>query len=445
MTKPKVFIHVETEPQCRLFNDCEALAGFDITQSHAEWVEELVDLAPVLAIIESANISARDSDVLTQSGILNTTEFVFVSPGAPNPHLDVLVKKSAAVHLRTPIDPEFLQDFCRDLLQDLESESADSPAVNNSSLDQFGLLVGSSNVMKHLYRTLRRVARSTASVLVEGESGVGKELVANTIHLASARAEAPFVAINCGALSPDLIDSELFGHIKGAFTGAVRDHQGVFEQAQGGTLFLDEVTEMPLEHQVKLLRVLETGEYRPVGSQRLLRADVRILAATNRDPQRAIIEGHLREDLYFRLAHFPINVPPLREREGDILGLAEHFLAYRNAAEGGQLGFSESAKASIQAHSWPGNVRELKHVIERAAILADEMITEEHLVLENPPPNFEERLEVPTGTSLEEIEREAITQTLTENEGNKTQTAQQLGISVKTLYNKLDKYESLDS
>ncbi len=442
MKKPRAFVYLESEQQRDLLNQCLALGDFDIYQSTGDWAQELIELAPSIAIIECDAITKAQSERLIGAGVLNTVEFVFVSSGTPDPQLDDLVKQSAAVHLRPPVDPEYLQELCNDLALELESDSGNNPAISSSSLDQFGLLVGSSLVMKQLYRTLRRVAKSTANVLIEGESGVGKELVANTIHLASARSEAPFIAINCGALSPELIDSELFGHVKGAFTGAVRDHQGVFEQAEGGTLFLDEVTEMPLEQQVKLLRVLETGEYKPVGGQRLLRADVRVVAATNRDPQRAIEEGYLREDLYFRLAHFPISVPPLRDREGDVIGLAEHFLAYRNATEGEQLGFTHPAAEAIQSYDWPGNVRELKHVIERAAILADEVITEEQLALESPPPNFDGRLDVPTRTSLEVIEREAITQTLSENDGNKTQTAQELGISVKTLYNKLDKYES---
>ncbi|MGO3799759.1 MAG: sigma 54-interacting transcriptional regulator, partial [Vibrio casei] len=217
---------------------------------------------------------------------------------------------------------------------------------------------------------------------------------------------------------------------------------GVFKQAEGGTLFLDEITEMPIEHQVKLLRVLETGEYRPVGSNSVNMANTRIIAATNRDPQVAIEEQYLREDLYFRLAHFPIQVPPLRERDGDIVSLAKHFIAHRNANETASKTILNSAIKKIAAHNWPGNVRELKHSIERAFILADDIIKEEHLIFDTPPLETGTTMEemIPAGVPLEEIEKAAIINTLEENLGNKTETAQDLGISVKTLYNKLDKY-----
>ncbi|MBU2115470.1 MAG: sigma 54-interacting transcriptional regulator, partial [Gammaproteobacteria bacterium] len=214
-------------------------------------------------------------------------------------------------------------------------------------------------------------------------------------------------------------------------------------QAQGGSLFLDEITEMPLEQQVKLLRVLESGEYRPVGSEKVCQANVRIIAATNRDPQQAIADGVLREDLYFRLAQFPMQVPPLRERADDIIGLAHHFLAYRNAKEQLQKQLSAEAEQLIASHSWPGNVRELKHAIERAYILADKLLQPEHLLLETPPePSAESNLsDVPSGVPLQQIEKAAILNTLAQNDGNKTDTAEQLGISVKTLYNKLEKYQ----
>jgi DNA-binding NtrC family response regulator len=296
--------------------------------------------------------------------------------------------------------------------------------------------------MLKLYRTIRKVAITEANVLITGESGAGKELVANTLHLASFRSDKPFVAINCGALTPELIDSELFGHIKGAFTGAHRDHQGVFAQAEGGTLFLDEITEMPIEQQVKLLRVLENGEYRPVGSDKTFTANVRIAAATNRDPMQAIAEDMLREDLYFRLAQFPIAVPPLRDRAEDIIGLAQHFLAYRNVQEQQSKRFSTEAQNLIANHGWPGNVRELKHAVERAYILADNTIEAEHLLLDEHNAGSElTTIDIPTGIRLDELEKAAILTTLAKNGGNKTDTAQQLGVSVKTLYNKLEKYQ----
>lgn len=368
-------------------------------------------------------------------------DFIFVSTGIPNPELDEMMRQGAGYHFRTPIEFKQIEEVLKDYYLELTSGDDSSTSIPTSEIDQFGMLTGSSPVMKKLYRTIRRVATSASNVLIQGESGSGKELVAQTIHSQSKRNLQPFIAINCGALAPELIDSELFGHIKGAFTGANRDHKGIFAQAEGGTLFLDEVTEMPLEQQVKLLRVLETGEYRQIGSQILQHADVRILAATNRDPIQAIEEGVLREDLYFRLAQFPIQVPPLRARGDDIGELAKHFLAYRCNEEQVFKSFSDAAFNKITDYHWPGNVRELRHTIERAFILAETIINTQHLVFEsaaeaNETPNEQ----LPTGMSLEEIEKMAILQAMQENEGNKTETAQQLGISIKTLYNKLDKY-----
>ena len=239
----------------------------------------------------------------------------------------------------------------------------------------------------------------------------------------------------------ELVESELFGHIKGAFTGANSNRAGVFEQAEGGTLFLDELTEMPMEHQVKLLRVLETGEYKPVGSEDSRIADVRIVAATNRDPLQAIEEGIFREDLYFRVAHFPITVPPLRDRNDDIDGLAIHFLAHRNAEESSAKEITKEALERIKEYHWPGNVRELLHTIERAYILADDVVGIEHLILEGSSAGLETDI---GNDSLEDIEKKVILQTLSELDGNKSETAEKLGISVKTLYNKLKKYDDID-
>jgi DNA-binding NtrC family response regulator len=298
--------------------------------------------------------------------------------------------------------------------------------------------------MRKLFRVIRKAAASHVNVLVNGESGVGKELVANTIHLMSDRRDQEIMTLNCGAISPELIESELFGHIKGAFTGATETRTGIFEQADGSTLFLDEVTEMPLEQQVKLLRVLETGEFKKVGSNEIQHCDVRVVSATNRDPAQAINDEIFREDLYFRLAQFPIKVPPLRARGEDIVGLAQHFLAYRNNEENTATVISEAALEKLSSHAWPGNVRDLKYTIERAYILAESVIEANHILLDS----LEEpttSLSVPEGLSLEEIEKQAILKTLDETGGKKNETAERLGISVKTLYNKLEKYKADES
>jgi DNA-binding NtrC family response regulator len=445
MSLPTLFIELKDKSLLTQISSLNELSNFDVIQNEVQehWITKLQQHKPHAAIVEVSGFSRDDFDKLANSPELDEIDLVIISSGDPNENLDMMMNHGAIFHFRTPIDTEVLEETLADFSHFFRQKQEEGDRVATSDLDQFGMLVGSSKPMHSLYRTLRRVARTEANILIVGESGAGKELVAQTIHLASNRKNHPFVAINCGAISPELVDSELFGHEKGAFTGANRHHQGVFKQAEGGTLFLDEITEMPLEHQVKLLRVLETGEYRPVGSNALSIANTRIVAATNRDPKVAIEEQFLREDLFFRLAHFPINVPPLRERGDDIVGLAKHFIAHRNANETAAKTILNSSLKKIAAHNWPGNVRELKHCIERAFILADDTIKDEHLIFDTPPLETGTTLEemVPAGVTLEKIEKAAIINTLEENEGNKKETAEDLGISIKTLYNKLEKYQ----
>jgi DNA-binding NtrC family response regulator len=312
-------------------------------------------------------------------------------------------------------------------------------AASRPAVGRFGSLVGSSPAMLAVYAMIERVAPTAATVLVVGESGSGKELVARTIHEQSDRRRGPFVAINCGAIPANLIEAELFGHEKGAFTGASRQHRGCFERASGGTLFLDEIAEMPLEMQVRLLRVLETSRYVRVGGDHELRSDVRVLAATNRDPQVAVREGRLREDLLYRLAVFPIRLPPLREREGDAESLARQFLHEHNQQFGTTKRFSHAALAAIRDFDWPGNVRELRNAVHRAYILADELV---ELNVGHAPGHevAGALLRFPVGTSLAEMERQAIRATLDHCRGNKRLCAEILGISLKTLYNRLSVY-----
>jgi DNA-binding NtrC family response regulator len=278
-------------------------------------------------------------------------------------------------------------------------------------------------------------------VLLTGESGTGKELAAQTVHDLSRRKKAPFLPLNCGAVSPQLIESELFGHEKGSFTGADRQHKGYFERAHGGTMFLDEITEMPQELQVKLLRVLESGTFTRVGTTTPISADVRVLAATNRSPEAAVTDGKLREDLYHRLNVFPIAMPPLRERGTDIELLAEHFLAILNKQEGASKGFAPATIAALYAHSWPGNVRELKNYVQRAFILADDVIDANLAPAAVAAPESAPLLSVRVGTTLEEVSRRLIEATLAEC-GSKRKAADMLGISLKTLYNRLAAYKS---
>jgi DNA-binding NtrC family response regulator len=286
------------------------------------------------------------------------------------------------------------------------------------------------------------VAPTEATAFLIGESGTGKELAAETLHRLSKRRKGPYLPLNCGAVSPTLIESEIFGHEKGSFTGAQRQHRGYFERASGGTLFLDEITEMPIELQVKLLRVLETGRIMRVGGDREVEVNVRVIAATNRNPEDAVKDGKLREDLFYRLKVFPITLPPLRDREGDIETLAQYFLHNLNKREGTAKRFSVDTMERLRTHHWPGNVRELQNVVQRAFILGDQEITPDCLPAELggetqlAGPN----LHLKVGTSLEDAERRLILATLDQYEGDKKVTAEVLGISLKTLYNRLNQY-----
>jgi DNA-binding NtrC family response regulator len=313
------------------------------------------------------------------------------------------------------------------------------------------LLLGESAAMQEVFRLIERVGPTEASVLLTGESGSGKELAAHAIHQRSHRRSGPFIAINCGAIPAGLIEAELFGYEKGSFTGALRAHSGVFERAQGGTLLLDEVTEMPLDMQTRLLRVLETRKFYRVGASAEFLSDVRVIASTNRCPLQAVQNGQLREDLLYRLAVFPIELPPLRKRSGDVDLLAEHFLAELNAQSGTQKRLSALARMTLKQHSWPGNVRELKNCIERAFILSDQIMELAPLIQHSPgmragepragdAPPERERLDIRVGSRIYDMERSLIEATLDYFKGNKRRAADALGCSLKTLYNKLNGY-----
>jgi two-component system response regulator HydG len=305
-------------------------------------------------------------------------------------------------------------------------------------------LLGDSEAMKEVFRLIDRVGPTEASVLLTGESGSGKELAAQSIHDRSARAGGPFIAINCGAIPPGLIEAELFGYEKGSFTGAIRAHAGVFERAQGGTLLLDEVTEMPLDMQTRLLRVLETRKFYRVGASMEFLSDVRVIASTNRCPLQAVQNGQLREDLLYRLAVFPIDLPPLRSRGNDVDLLAEHFLGELNAQSHTQKRLSALSRMTLKQHTWPGNVRELKNCIERAFILGDQTLELAPLIQSAGAAKGSaadrERLDIRVGSRIYDMERSLIEATLDYFKGNKRRAADALGCSLKTLYNKLNGY-----
>jgi two-component system response regulator HydG len=313
-------------------------------------------------------------------------------------------------------------------------------------LTAVGSLLGASPAMQQVFRLIERVGPTEASVLLTGESGSGKELAAQSIHECSARRDGPFVAINCGAIPAGLIEAELFGYERGSFTGAVRAHAGVFERAQGGTLLLDEVTEMPLDMQTRLLRVLETRKFYRVGASTEFTSDVRVIASTNRCPLQAVQTGQLREDLLYRLAVFPVDMPPLRNRGDDVELLAEHFLGELNAQAGTQKRLSALARMMLKQHTWPGNVRELRNCIERAFILGDAVLELAPLipgtaaVRDSDHVGDGERLNIRVGSRIYDMERSLIEATLDYFKGNKRRAADALGCSLKTLYNKLNGY-----
>jgi DNA-binding NtrC family response regulator len=312
--------------------------------------------------------------------------------------------------------------------------------------------VGSSARIQEVMALAERVAQSEASVLILGESGTGKELLARVIHRSSARRDGPFVAFDCSALAPSLVESELFGHEKGAFTGAQRARRGLFREAQGGTLFLDEIGDVAPEVQNKLLRVIQERELKPVGGDTFVKIDVRIVAATNKDLKALVAQGRFREDLYYRMAVVPISLPPLRERQSDIPELVAFFLLRRRGAGPRPLEMSAAALQRLTDYAWPGNIRELENVVERAAILSDGQVIEERdlppLLNAQPIPRAAPPVPAPVENDtrtlkervadvVREVERQAIKDALRAEEGSPTRAARRLGISRASFYNKL--------
>ncbi|XZE56965.1 sigma-54-dependent transcriptional regulator [Planctomycetaceae bacterium SH139] len=303
-----------------------------------------------------------------------------------------------------------------------------------------GQMVGNHPSVENVRRLVAKVAPTDSTVLIRGETGCGKELVAKSVHAQSLRAEKPFVAINCGALPENLIESELFGHCRGAFTGADGARTGLFEVANEGSIFLDEIGELPLSMQAKLLRVLEAGEIRRVGDNQTTKIDVRVICATHRDLEAMVEAGEFREDLMFRINTFEIMVPPLRERVSDIMPLAAHLLRrFRKDSRADEALFSPAARDLLLGHVWPGNVRELANVIEHAAILCDRPpIEAEHLPRQFSDRQLRKELRSGGPISLRELELTAIDDALRRHDGSKPAAAAELGVSLKTLYNKLN-------
>jgi len=362
------------------------------------------------------------------------------------------MKAGAHDFLLKPLKPALLASA----LSRLSEHHPPHPAASAEpqAVDQLGEMLGRSPAMQGVFRLIARVAASEAPVMITGESGTGKEVAARALHALSRRVRGPFVAINCGAISQSLVESELFGHEKGSFTGAERRRAGTFEAAQGGTLFLDEVTEMPPEMQVKLLRVLDTRTFRRVGGSEELDVDVRLVASSNRDLAQAVRSGSFRPDLFYRLNVFPLHLPTLRERKSDIRILAEHFLSQIEQKEGrGFRSFEGSALEAMSRHDWPGNVRELKNAVHRAYILSDPPTVQAEaveavlgapvaaeVVAEPAEEGVWPTVPVRVGERLDAVERKLLIATLEAVKGDRRTAAELLGVSLKTIYNRLKEY-----
>jgi DNA-binding NtrC family response regulator len=359
------------------------------------------------------------------------------------------MKEGAYDYLTKPVDPQRLRVLLQKIVE-REDTLREVEALRRQLHDRgsFGAMVGNAPAIRSVYRLIEQAAPTDASVLISGESGTGKELVAQTIHQLSGRKGSPFVAVNCAAIPESLLESEMFGHERGSFTGATERRQGCFELAHKGTLFLDEIAEMSVKIQPKLLRVLQEQSVRRVGGQKEQLVDVRVIAATNVDPMKAVQNGDLRDDLYYRLNVIPVCVPPLRERLEDIPLLVHHFIVELNAQNNKDVrAIDPEALRALQRYAWPGNIRELRNVIERAIILSgSEFIEAKHL-----PPDLsgERAARMPKeglapGMRVDEVERRLIELTLVHTRNNKTRAAEILGITTKTLQNKLKRFGDED-
>ncbi|WP_405238754.1 sigma-54-dependent transcriptional regulator [Lentisalinibacter orientalis] len=444
LKRPRALIVDDDKDHSGALQEVLAREGFDAERCHscADAAGELTGPSPQVAFLA---LDIGDGDVLELldlPGLEACDEIVLMHEQDRPRRIRAGMSRGAGYFLAKPFDEAFLTDLLRQMVDWPRRERRQAAkAVAVPPLDQFGDLRGSSGIMRELFCLLRKVAAVETSVLVTGESGTGKDLAARTIHRFSDRADGPFVAKNCAAIPPELCESELFGHEKGSFSGASHCHHGLFEQAHGGTLFLDEITEMQPEHQVKLLRVLESATLRRVGGERDLSADVRIIAASNREPDEAIADGRLREDLYYRIARFPIAMPPLRERGEDVEGLARYFLQRLNEREGCSKTLGRDALGTLADYPFPGNVRELQSLVERAFLLSPGEIRACHLPpLTGEPAVAGNHIRVRVGSSVQEAEKALILATLQSHGNDKSAAAETLGISLRTLYNRLNSY-----
>lgn len=389
----------------------------------SELLRKIYSTYPTLPVVVlTGHGTIEDAVTAMQNGAVD-----FLTKPVNLDHLFVLIKKCLS---------------SRDMARKNEELQRELDRIRHSN--SFSEMVGKSQAMQNLMDTIRQVAPSRASVLITGESGVGKEVVANAIVSYSDRADKPFIKVHCAALNENLLESELFGHVKGAFTGAVSETRGRFEQADGGTIFLDEIGEINMSTQIKLLRVLQEHEFEKVGGEKTIRADVRVLAATNRDLEKEMKEGRFREDLYYRLNVVRLQVPPLRDRKDDIPLLAMHFLNRYSKENSKKIeGFTNSARSALYGYDWPGNIRELSNCIESSVVMCrSSMIDVQDLPMTVSGARRNDDIVIPMGSTMEQAEKTIITSTLAWCKGNKTKTADVLGLGRKTVQRKLEEYES---
>src|SRR5271169_5026469 len=451
---PDRVLIVEDEENARL--GYEALLrrwGFEVlgVNSAEDALAKFSEFAPAVLIADVELPGMNGLDLLARLGeeLQHVPAIVITGKGSEE-RIVAAIEAGAFWYIEKPLKGAVLHvllDRALGRVRDRKQVAALTRQLRESG--KLGDLVGQSKMMQEVMHLVEQVSPSSASVLITGETGSGKEILARTIHRLSPRTDRPFIAINCSAIPESLMESEIFGHERGAFTGAAERRLGCFELADGGTLLLDEIGEMPAPTQAKLLRVLEDHKVRRLGSKVETPVDVRVVAATNKNPEQAVASGHLRQDLYFRLNVFNIHLPPLRDHKEDLALLIEHLLVDISEKHGKKIsGASADTMELFKSYPWPGNVRELRNVLERSAIASDRgTIGRQHL-----PPDFGhtsvvageglEGIRFPIGTTVDDAERELIVQTLEATSQNKTRAAELLGISLKTLHNKLKEYEA---
>ncbi|MFZ1943774.1 MAG: sigma-54 dependent transcriptional regulator [Acidobacteriaceae bacterium] len=445
---------VEDEPNARL-GLAELISGWgyatEVAEDGVEALERIQDWHPTILV---SDLKMPRMDGLTLLSHLVKLQdklavIMLTAQGSIESAVESM-KLGAFDYIQKPVDPIRLKRLLSSAGSQQQAErEIEIVRRKVQETGVLGSLVGKSAPMQGIFRLIERIAPNNVSVLITGESGTGKEVVARTLHELSGRSSKPFIAVNCAAIPETLIESEIFGHERGAFTGAVERRAGCFELAEEGTLLLDEIGEMPIATQAKLLRVLEDRTLRRLGSKVETQINVRVLAATNKDPATAIADGHLRNDLFYRLNVFNIEMPPLRGHREDIPLIAESLIRSMNERHGCQVtGIEPDLLREFEAYDWPGNVRELRNVLERAVVLCGSgILSNQHL-----PPGFgtahvsavvdSDQVQMPVGTTVDEAEKRLILRTLESTGNNKTRAAEILGISLKTLHNKLKEYGS---